>query len=83
MREIKNSPRKILNMLKWKEKADLNYVEIWYIHRGAPNDTKIISGIEIENLERSSMKTTTSMIPYHRIFKIFYKGEIVFKRKLQ
>ena len=80
MSEIKNSPRKILNMLKWKEGADLNEVEIWYIHRGAPNDTKIISGIEIENLEKSFMKTTTSMIPYHRIFKIFYKGKLMFNR---
>jgi hypothetical protein len=81
MSEIKNSPREKLNMLKWKENADLKDIEIWYIHRGAPNDTKIISGIEIENLERSFMKTSKSMIPYHRIFKILYKGKTIFQRK--
>jgi hypothetical protein len=26
------------------------------------------------------MKTTTAMIPYHRIFKIIYKEKIIFKR---
>ena len=50
---------------------------IWYIHRGAPNDTKIISDKEIIKLEKSFMQTTTAMIPYHRIFKIIYEGDIV------
>ena len=76
-----SNPRDILNELKWKEKCDLKLAEVWYVHRGAPNDTKIISGIEIINLEKSFMETTTSMIPYHRIFKIVYKDEIIFQRK--
>ena len=75
------NPRIILNELKWKEEYDINQAEIWYIHRGAPNDTKIISGKDIEDLEKSFMKTNTSMIPYHRIIKIVYKDEIIFKRK--
>ena len=74
------NPRDILNELKWKEDYDLNKAEIWYIHRGAPNDTKIISGREIVKLEKSFMKTTTAMIPYHRIFIIKYVEEIIFKR---
>ena len=60
---------------------DINLAEIWYIHRGAPNDTKIISGKDIVNLEKSFMQTKTSMIPYHRIIKIVYRTEIIFKRK--
>ena len=74
------NPRDILNELKWKQNCDLNQAEIWYIHRGAPNDTKIISGKDIINLERSFMKTTTAKIPYHRIFKIIYEEKIIFKR---
>ena len=74
------NPRDILNELKWKKNCDLTQAEIWYIHRGAPNDTKIISGKNILKLERSFMKTTTAMIPYHRIFKIIYKEKIIFKR---
>ena len=74
------NPRDILNELKWKQDYDLNKAEIWYIHRGAPNDTKIISGGEIVKLEKSFMKTTTAMIPYHRIFKILYDEKIIFRR---
>lgn len=75
------NPRDILNELKWKQNCDLNLAEIWYIHRGAPNDTKIILGKDIVNLEKSFMQTKSSMIPYHRIFKIVYKDDIIFKRK--
>ncbi len=74
------NPRDILNELKWKQDCDLNQAEIWYIHRGAPKDTKIISGKNIVKLEKSFMKTTTVMIPYHRIFKIIYEEKIIFKR---
>jgi len=44
------SPRDILNELKWKETCNLTKAEIWYIHRGAPNDTKITSGNDIVTL---------------------------------
>ena len=77
------NPRDILNELKWKQNCDLKLAEIWYVHRGAPNDTKIIKGKNIINLEKSFMQTTTSMIPYHRIFKIVYKDEIIFNRRIK
>jgi uncharacterized protein (UPF0248 family) len=81
MKRIKNNPRDMLNELKWREDVDLAHAEIWYVHRGAPNDTKVISGKDIVSLEKSFMQTTTAMIPYHRIFRIVYKGDIVFTRK--
>ena len=65
---------------QWRKEYNLEQAEIWYIHRGAPNDTKIISGRNILKLEKSFMKTTSAMIPYHRIFKILYEGKIIFKR---
>jgi len=49
------NPRDVLNELKWKEGRDLDKSEIWYVHRGAPNDTKIISGKDVLNLEKSFM----------------------------
>lgn len=76
----KNRVRDAFNELKWRKKFDLDKAVIWYIHRGAPNNTKIISGNEILSIERSFIETTTAMIPYHRIFKIIYEGEIIFKR---
>jgi len=74
------NPRDILNELKWKQGFDLGKAEIWYIHRGAPNDTKIILGKDIVKLEKSFMQTTEAMIPYHRIFKIVYNEKVIFER---
>ena len=74
------NPRDILNKLKWKEDRDIASSEIWYVHRGAKNDTKIISGKDVVKLEKTFMQTNTAMIPYHRIFKITYDGKTIFKR---
>jgi uncharacterized protein (UPF0248 family) len=76
------NPRIVLNELKWKKEFNLDLAEIWYIHRGAPNDTKIIAGKDIVILEKSFMHTTTAMIPYHRIFKIVYEEKVIFQRKI-
>ena len=77
---IMPNPRDILNELKWRQNLDLEKTEIWYIHRGAKNDTKVINGNNIINLEKSFFQTKTSMIPYHRIFKIVYADEVIFNR---
>ena len=74
------NPREILNNIKWNPKYNFEDIEIWYIHRGAPNDTKIISGNDIVDLDKLFMHTTSASIPYHRIFKIIYKKEVIFVR---
>ncbi|UCE38037.1 MAG: DUF504 domain-containing protein [Thermoplasmata archaeon] len=74
-------PREILNELKWREDRNLSSTEIWYVHRGAANDTKIVSGGEILDLEHSFMILEDASIPYHRIFKIVYEGEVIFERE--
>lgn len=71
--------RDVFNEIKWTK--ELAKTEIWYIHRGAPQDTKIIHGRDIVAIERSFLRTTTAMIPYHRIFKIVYDGDVVFSRR--
>ena len=70
--------RDILNEIKWTK--DLTSVEIWYLHRGARNNTKIITGDEIIGIGRSFLETTSATIPYHRIIKILSNHEIVFDR---
>lgn len=70
----------ILNELKWRPKPDLEEAKIWYVHRGAPGDRKVISGSEIKDLGSSFMETTSATIPYHRIVKVSYKGKTIFKR---
>ncbi len=74
------NPRDILNNIKWNPNYSFSDIEIWYIHRGAQNDTKIISGNDILKLDKSFMHTTSAMIPYHRIFKIIYKKKVIFNR---
>ena len=70
--------RDILNEVKWTK--DLEKVKIWYIHRGALNNTKVISGIEITGIGRSFLETATADIPYHRIIKILYDDKTLFDR---
>ena len=63
------------------KKYDLSKVKLWFIHRGAPNDIKIISGDSILSVEKTFLETNDAMIPHHRIFKITYENEIIFKRR--
>ncbi|RLF27335.1 MAG: DUF504 domain-containing protein [Thermoplasmata archaeon] len=74
------SVRDILNELKWRDNSEFNKVEVWYRHRGAPNDTMVISGEEIVSLHKSFLETKTTMIPYHRVIKVIYEGRILFDR---
>ena len=77
-KQIKYNLKDILNEIRWTK--NLEKAEIWYIHRGSPNDTKIISGKDIVNIGKSFFDTATASIPYHRVFKIVYEGKIVFER---
>jgi uncharacterized protein (UPF0248 family) len=72
--------KEVLNKIKWSK--DIKKAEIWYLHRGAPNDTMIISGKDIVSLRHSFMDLKDgTMIPYHRILKIFYDGKLVWERR--
>ena len=75
--------REILNKVKWDERMDFDQLEVVYLHRGAPNDLKRISGREIVSIGTSflSLKAEGAEIPYHRIVKILYEGEVLFERE--
>lgn len=70
-----------MNELKWREKEDLERATIYYVHRGAPGDFRTMQGSEIEDLGRSFIKCVGGHIPYHRIFKIVYDGDVLLERK--
>ena len=70
--------RDILNEIKWNR--ELEKAEIWYIHRGAPNNTGILTGKDIVKIGKSFVETHAAAIPFHRIFKIIYEDEILFER---
>jgi hypothetical protein len=69
-KNIKNNPRLILNQIKWTEKFDLKKIIIYYLHRGAPENTKSIYGKEIKLIGKSFIETYSAFIPYHRILNM-------------
>jgi uncharacterized protein (UPF0248 family) len=75
-------PRDIFNEIKWR--FDLAKCKIYYIHRGAPGDVKIVEGSTIKNIERSFLVLEGDFedvyIPYHRIFRIEFDNEIIFEK---
>ena len=77
---IKNNPRLILNEIKWTEKFDIDKIIIYYLHRGAPKNTKKIYGKQIKIIGKSFIETNRKCIPYHRILKIKYNNRILFER---
>jgi uncharacterized protein (UPF0248 family) len=75
------TPRDVLNRLKWKEGESIDDAIIFYVHRGAPGDSKAITGRDIVKLEGFCFELSTgTCIPYHRVYKITYRGDTVFER---
>jgi uncharacterized protein (UPF0248 family) len=75
-------PRDIFNEIKWR--FNLAKCKIYYIHRGAPGDVKIVEGSTIKNIERSFLVLEgdfeDAYIPYHRIFRIEFEDQIIFEK---
>lgn len=78
---LMNTIRDILNELKWRQNYVFKDVRIYYIHRGAPNNTKIITGDEILFIGKTFLQTVEAFIPHHRIFKIMYQEKLLFDRE--
>jgi uncharacterized protein (UPF0248 family) len=70
--------RDVLNKIKWTK--DISKAEIWYVHRGAPNNTKVLSGNDILRIGPSFLETSSASIPYHRIFRIVYENTVIYER---
>lgn len=70
------SIRDLLNKARWSS-ADLHALEVQVVHRGAPNDLRIISGSRIQSvtgngieLAPESDEADAIFIPYHRFLAI-------------
>lgn len=83
--------RSVLNGLRWRADRDFSLVEVEYVHRGVPGDTRSVWGPEILELEpwmmiirredlRGSPAPGRAAIPYHRILRVRYDGKAVFDR---
>jgi uncharacterized protein (UPF0248 family) len=76
-------PREVLNELRWRH-DDLASARVFYVHRGAPDDTRVVGGDQVLRLETSFLvladRRGEAHIPYHRVFRIERHGETVWER---
>lgn len=75
------TPREILNELKWREDKDISKAEIWYTSRDTNEGFTIIAGDDLTELGKSFFSTAQAMIPFYKIFRIIYDGEVIFDRE--
>lgn len=71
-------PKLIINEIKWRG-LPLEECEIDILHRGAPHDNITVKGDQI-TLGKSFFTLGETMIPYHRIQRIRFKGDTIFRR---
>ena len=82
----KKTLREILNELKWHPERDLTNCEIVYVHRGAPDNKKTISGKTVKTIGPSYFiygeMGIETFIPFHRIIEIkdYTTGKIIWRR---
>lgn len=73
------SPRDVLNRLRWKEGESLADATVYYVSRGSPGDSASTGGGEIKSIEAFGFELESgSFIPYHRVYRIDYRGETIF-----
>ncbi len=74
----------MLNRLKWGGEAELQGAKVTILHRGAPNDKRVIEGSDILELGRGFMRVASPEgeveIPYHRILQIGARDEILWRK---
>jgi len=68
-------------------KYDFHQVSVDYINRGAPGNRSTIKGDCIRSLESWGMEiqsdTGIAFIPYHRILRIHYEGDLIWEREMR
>lgn len=79
--------RVLLNKIRWHRGLNPENFEVHILHRGAPNDVKVIPAISITEVLRSCFKFrdldgNERVIPYHRVLLIRDRvhGIILFKK---
>jgi uncharacterized protein (UPF0248 family) len=75
------TPREILNELRWREDRDISKAEIWFKSRDTKEGFSIIAGDDLTELGKSFFSTAQATIPFYKIFRIIYDGEVVFDRE--
>lgn len=72
--------REVLNELRWRGENRLPEAVLYYRDRASPQGVRVIRGSEIVDLERRYFLTTKTRLPYYKIERIEWRGEILFER---
>lgn len=74
-----------MNKLKWGGADKLENAKITILHRGAPNDKRVVAGTEILELGHGFMRVVSPEgeveIPYHRILRIEIDGRVIWEKQ--
>lgn len=75
--------REIILQLLHDPRFSIKDAQVWFIDRGAPGDTSLVSGEDIVSAESFFFKIATETgekeIPYHRITRIIYQGRVLWE----
>ncbi|HMK47718.1 MAG TPA: DUF504 domain-containing protein [Methanocella sp.] len=75
------SPKDVLNRLRWKAGESLADATVYYVSRGGPGDSASVNGAEIKTIEPFGFELESgSYIPYHRVYRIDYRGGTIFDK---
>lgn len=78
-------PREVLNKLKWGGEDELQRAKVTILHRGGPNDKRVIEGSDILELGRGFMRVASPEgeveIPYHRVLCIEVRGRMLWEKR--
>ncbi len=72
--------KKTLNEYRWRPDTDFSKVEVQYIDRLSPKGYAVLRGDDIVDLGDKFIFTRQGMIPYHRVIRILYDGEVIWER---
>ena len=72
--------KKTLNEYKWRNDRDFSKIEVYYVDRLNPRGYAILVGDDIVDLGDKFIFTRNGMIPYHRVIRILYNGEVIWTR---
>ena len=74
----------LLLRLRHDAKFDFSKVSVEYVDRGAPGDRSNVQGNRIRKLEQGGMQIESekgeTYIPFHRMRRITYDGQIMWEK---
>jgi len=73
--------RDVLNEFKWRNGFKLAELKLYYRDR-AQTQLMVLEGTKIETWDKSFIYTDRqTAIPYHRVERIEYEGDIIYNRR--